>query len=83
MRSRPLSILSGLAALVAAGLLASCASPEVRSSCHERVNDCLAGCRTAGPLPRNMPVAVLGTYVDDRTGCERQCHDLCIGVVPQ
>lgn len=83
MKPRSFPVRIGFAALVAAGLFASCASPEVRSSCHERVNDCLAGCRTGSPLPRNTPASVLGTYVDDRTGCERQCHDLCIGVVPR
>jgi len=73
-------------ALIFAACLASCASPAVRAECREKVNSCLAGCGAGSPSARNQRVdggfSPFGA-VDDRSMCERQCHDLCIGTMPR
>jgi hypothetical protein len=68
-----------LVGLVTVSLLTACHPQRMSASCKGKLSACLAHCQpaergTAGPGER----AVLFN-VDQRTQCEKNCHDLCTG----
>ncbi len=66
-----------LVGIVTAG--AGCVYPvDVKPECRERVNGCLSRCQGGGaPNELNPESPTHSMPVDNRSMCEKSCHDLC------
>jgi len=60
-------------------VLNSCYPQRISRNCRAKMNDCLARCAPAEQGNEGQTERTLLFSVDQRTRCERQCHDLCAG----
>jgi len=66
-----------IAFLVLTAVMGSCAHATPTDACRTRVNECLARC-PVNASPANQSLVTPDLPMDQRTSCERQCHNLCL-----
>lgn len=76
MRASLLAI--GLVAIVVSG----CVPLRVSSARQQQINDCLERCPSVGG-ERQSPLLRENSWVDNRSTCEKRCHDIASGDWPK
>ena len=64
---------------LAASTLPACYPQRISRDCRAKMNECLAHCAPGEQGNEGLTERAMLFSVDQRTRCERQCHDLCAG----